>query len=101
MRTLKRNIYVAEIVCTLSLLFFVCIHFSSENKLYEIGTNIENFFHFHTDINVLTMQSFLTSISSGIFASTLVAWVFYKQEFERNKEITFLKILKCNSEITK
>jgi hypothetical protein len=100
-RTLKRNIYVAEIVCTLSLLFFVCIHFSSENKLYEIGTNIENFFHFHTDINVLTMQSFLTSISSGIFASTLVAWVFYKQEFERNKEITFLKILKCNSEITK
>ena len=101
MRTLKRNIYVAEIVCTLSLLFFVCIHFSSENKLYEIGTNIENFFHFHTDINVLTMQSFLTSISSGIFASTLVAGVFYEQEFERNKEITFLKILKCNSEITK
>lgn len=101
MRTLKRNIYVAEIVCTLTLLFFVGIHFSSENRLYEIGTNIENLFHFHTDINVLTMQSFLTSISSGIFASTLVAWVFYKQEFERNKEIAFLKILKCNSEITK
>ena len=72
MRTLKRNIYVAKIVCVFSLLFFVCIHFSSEKGLYEIGTNIEYFFHFHTDINVLVMQSFLTSISSGIFASTLV-----------------------------
>lgn len=101
MRTLKRNIYVAEIVCILSLLFFICIHFLPENTLYEIGTNIEKFFHFHTDINVLTMQSFLTAISSGIFASTLVAWVFYKQEFERNKEIVLSKILKCNSEITK
>lgn len=101
MRTLKRNIYVAKIVCVFSLLFFVCIHFSSEKGLYEIGTNIEYFFHFHTDINVLVMQSFLTSISSGIFASTLVAGVFYKQEFERNKEIVLSKILKCNSEITK
>lgn len=101
MRTLKRNIYVAKIVCVLSLLFFVCIHFMSENRLYDIGTNIENFFHFHTDINVLTMQSFLTAISSGIFASTLVAWVFYKQEFERSKEILLSKILNCNSEITK
>lgn len=101
MRTLKRNIYVAEIVCILSLLFFAGIHFSSENRLYEIGTNIEPFFHFHTDINVLTMQSFLTAISSGIFASTIVAWVFYKQEFERNKETVLSKILKCNSEITK
>lgn len=101
MRTLKRNIYVAEIVCILSLLFFICIHFSSENRLYEIGTSIESFFHFHTDINVLTMQSFLTAISSGIFASTLVAWVFYKQEFKRDKEIVISKILKCNSEITK
>jgi len=100
-RTLKRNIYVAEIVCILSLLFFIYIQFSSENGLYKIGTSIENFFHFHTGINVLTMQSFLTAISSGIFASTLVAWVFYKQEFERNKEIVFSKILKCNSEITK
>lgn len=101
MRKLKRNIDVAEIVCILSLLFFICIHFSSENILYEIGTNIENFFHFHTDINVLTMQSFLTAISSGIFASTLVAWFFYKQEFKSYKEKVFSKILKCNSEITK
>lgn len=101
MRTLKRNINVAKIVCVISLLFFAYIHFSSENRLYEIGTNIENFFHFHTDINVLTMQTFLTAISSGIFASTLVAWVFYKQEFERNKEIVLSKILKYNFEITK
>lgn len=101
MKTLKINIYVAVMVCILSLLFFTCIHFLSENRLYEIGTNIEDFFHFHTDINVLTMQSFLTAISSGIFASTLVAWVFYKQEFKRNKEIVISKILKCNSEITK
>ena len=81
MRKLKGNIYVAKLVCILSLLFFICILFLSENRLYEIGTNIENFFNFHTDINVLTMQSFLTAISSGIFASTLVAWVFYKLEF--------------------
>lgn len=101
MRTLKRNIYVAEIVSILSLLFFIYIHFSSENRLYEIGTSIEKFFHFHTDINVLAMQSFLTAISSGIFVSTLVAWIFYKQEFERNKEIVFSKILECNSEIAK
>ncbi len=101
MRKLKRNIDVAYIVCINSLLFFSYIHFLSENRLYEIGTNIENFFHFHTDINVLTMQSFLTAISSGIFASTLVALVFYKQEFKRNKEEVFSKILKCNSEITK
>ena len=101
MRKLKGNIYVAELVCILSLLFFIYIHFLSENRLYEIGTNIENFFNFHTDINVLTMQSFLTAISSGIFASTLVAWIFYKQEFKRNKEMVISKILKCNSEITK
>lgn len=101
MRKLKINIKVAKIVCILSLLFFIFIHFLSENRLYKIGTNIENFFHFHTDINVLTMQSFLTAISSGIFTSTLVTWVFYKQEFKRNKEVVFSKILKCNYEITK
>jgi hypothetical protein len=100
-RKLKINIKVAKIVCILSLLFFIFIHFLSENRLYKIGTNIENFFHFHTDINVLTMQSFLTAISSGIFTSTLVTWVFYKQEFKRNKEVVFSKILKCNYEITK
>lgn len=99
MRTLKRNINVAKIVCIFSLMFLVCIYFPSENTLYEIETNIENLFH--TDMNVLTIQSLLTAIFSGIFSSTLVAWVFYKQEFERNKEMVLSKILKCNSELTK
>lgn len=86
----KKYLCCKNSMCFLSAIF--CVYsFSSEKGLYEIGTNIEYFFHFHTDINILVMQSFLTSISSGIFASTLVAGVFYKQEFERNKRDSFIK----------
>ena len=101
MRILKGNILIAETVCATSFLFFVCISFLPKNLLYEIGVDFENIFHIHTKINILTMQSFLITISSGIFTSTLVAWFFYKQEFQRNKEIVLSKILKCNSKITK
>ena len=93
MTTLKRNIMIAKITCTLSLFFFIFFQFSSEELLFSIGCKIEKVLHISTNINVKTMQSFLTAILSGVFASTLVALVFYYQEYKRAKENLILKIM--------
>ena len=74
MKNKKQNIQVAIMVCFFSLLIYMTIHFSSEEHLFEVGSQVETFLGISTTIDVTTMQSFITTICSGVFASTLVTF---------------------------
>lgn len=101
MRIKKRNIQVAIDICIISFLIYLFVHFSSEETLLEIGNKIEGSFGWCSNIQVTTMQSFITTIMSGIFASTLVALFFYVQEYQREKEVQLTKLIKMNKDICK
>lgn len=101
MKNKKQNIQVAIMVCFFSVLIYMPIHFLSEEHLFEVGSQIEVFLGISTTIEVMTMQSFITTICSGVFASTLVAFFFYVQEYQREKQIQLQMVIKINKEICK
>lgn len=101
MKNKRQNIQVAIMVCFFSVLIYMQIHFSSEEHLFEVGSQIEAFLGISTTIEVTTMQSFITTICSGVFASTLVTFFFYVQEYQREKQIHLQSIIRINKEICK
>lgn len=101
MKNKKTNIQIAVMVCFLSLLIYISVHFSSEERLVEAGNQIGVFLGISTTIKAATMQAFITTIFSGVFASTLVAFFFYVQEYQREKQIQLQRVMKINKEICK
>lgn len=101
MRIKKRNIRTAIFICFMSFLIYSFVHFSSEEQLLEIGNEIEGKLRLCSNIQVTDMQVFITTIMSGIFASSLVALFFYVQEYQREKEVQLLKVIKLNGDICK
>lgn len=101
MKIKKRNIEFAIGLSAVSLLMYIFFHFSSEEQLLIIGQRIERIIGIPIAIQVNHMQTFLTTILSGIFASTLVALVFYIQDYQREKEVLFKKAMNINSDICK
>ena len=99
MKNKKLNIRVAIIVCFFSLAIYVPVHFLPGEQLLALGNRIGAFLGISTNIEVTTMQNFITTICSGVFASTLVAFFFYAQEYQREKQVQVQRAIKINKDI--
>lgn len=92
MRYKKENIIRAIDVIVVALFFYTSLHFISTENLFELGTNIEAALHIHTEINVETMRSYLTTLLSGIVGSAFVAFCFFIIDY-RNEKIRVIQAI--------
>lgn len=99
MKTLKKHIIIAIIICTLSITIYTIFQFISTKILFEVGDIIESLFGFTSRIDVDDVRSYIITLSSGIFISTIVALIFYLNEYRMNKEKAIRRIIDINQEI--
>lgn len=99
MKTLKKHIIIAIIICTLSITIYTIFQFISTKILLEVGDIIESLFGFTSRIDVDDVRSYIITLSSGIFISTIVALIFYLNEYRMNKEKAIRRIIDINQEI--
>jgi len=101
MKIKKRNIARAIDVGVVSLLIYSFFHFIDADYLYYFGNSLERFLHIDTNIKVETVRTYITTIFSGIFASTIVALGFFIVEFQGEKKEKILKLYYENNRLFK
>ncbi|WP_419885532.1 hypothetical protein [Paenibacillus sp. B-A-8] len=101
MKIKKRNIARAIDVGVVSLLIYTFFHFIDGDYLYYFGNRLEKFLHIHTNVRVETVRAYLTTIFSGIFASTIVALGFFIVEFQGEKKEKILRLYYENNRLFK
>ncbi|OKP98634.1 CFAP97 domain-containing protein [Paenibacillus sp. P46E] len=99
MKIKKRNIARAIDVAALSLLIYSFFQFVDGDDLYYFGNKLESFLHIHTNVKVEIVRTYLTTIFSGIFASTIVALGFFIVEFQGEKKEKILKLYYENNRL--
>ena len=94
MRQKKKEIYIALNIIFDMFVLFTIFNFISTESLLFIGNSIENFFSFHTNWDVEKVRTFVTTITSGILGSTIVAMVFYFSEYKIIKEDSIIAVIR-------
>ena len=101
MKTIKNHIIIATIVCIISISIYTIFQFISLDRLLEIGNNLESILGIKTEVSVDNIRTYVITLTSGIFISTIVALIFYLNEYRVKKENAINKFITINQEICK
>lgn len=88
------------VIFSMFIIFTIFNFISAEDLLY-IGNNIEDKLGLHTNLDVETVRSFITVISSGILGSSIVAMLFYLNEYTSEKKEKIHSIIRENKKLQK
>lgn len=83
------------------LIIFTVFNFISTEAMLSLGNTLESKLGLHTNVDVEKVRSFITAISSGILGSTIVAMLFYINEYASEKKEKILNIVRENNKIQK
>jgi len=83
------------------IIIFTIFNFISTDTMIDVGNSIEYKLGVHSNIDVEKVRSFITTISSGIIGSAIVAMLFYINEYNSEKKEKILKIIRENNKIQK
>lgn len=99
MGVLKRNIILGTVVCIISLTLYSIFLYISTDVLISIGNRIESFFGFYAEMDVNLFRELIKTVTSGVFGSSIVAIIFYVQEYIKTKQDTIEKIISVSRDI--
>lgn len=99
MGVLKRNIILGTVVCIISLTLYSVFLYISTDVLISIGNRIESFFGFYAEMDVNIFRELIKTVTSGVFGSSIVAIIFYIQEYIKTKQDTIEKIISVSRDI--
>lgn len=101
MKTIKNHIIIATIICIISISIYTIFQFISLDRLLEIGNNLESILGIKTEFSVDNVRAYIITLTSGIFISTIVALIFYLNEFRDKKENAINRFITINQDICK
>ncbi|MES5865872.1 hypothetical protein [Bacillus cereus group sp. RP32] len=96
-----KHVKIALGIIFIMLIIFSIFNFISTDIMLYIGNAIEYKLGVHSNIDVEKIRSFITTISSGVLGSAIVAMIFYLNEYNSEKAEKIRKILRENNKIQK
>lgn len=96
-----KHVKIALGIIFIMLIIFTIFNFISTDIMLYIGNAIEYKLGVHSNIDVEKIRSFITTISSGVLGSAIVAMIFYINEYNSEKTEKIRKIFRENNRIQK